>query len=138
MPTKPTMSTQAMLQAAELYLAQVEKYEEVTLRHLAEFLGVGIMVVNRWLPIPQWERLRNAWIQERLKRAMAMACAEVKTQDDFSIECVARFAGMPVNAVLRFLPEDQWKTRRDTHQINQEEGEHQEQPSISTQYAHDA
>jgi len=127
-----------MLQAAELYLAQVEKYEEVTLRHLAEFLGVGIMVVNRWLPTPQWERLRNAWILERLRRAMDMVCAEAKTQDDFTMERIARFAGMPLNAVHRFLPEDEWKTRRGTLQTTQEEGERQEQPSISTQYAHRA
>jgi integrase len=137
MPTKPTMSTQDMLQAAELYLAQVEKYEEVTLRHLAEFLGVGIMVVNRWLPTPQWERLRNAWIQERLRRAMDMVCAEAKIQDDFTVERIASLAGLPSSVVHRALPEE-WKSRHQTLPITGKKGEHQEQPSIMMQYIHQA
>src|SRR6266516_6218839 len=117
MPTKPTMRTQDMLEAAELYLAQVEKYEEVTLKHLSEFLGVGIMVVKRWLPIPHWERLRNTWIQERLIRAMDMVCAEAQSQDDITVEQLAHFAGMPLYAVQRFLPKDEWKLHQDTLQI---------------------
>src|SRR5258708_6011231 len=134
MPTKPAMSTRDMIRTTEQYLAQAESYEEVTWQHLAEFLGVGVMVVYRWLPVPQWERLRNAWIQGRLKRAMDMVCAEAKTQDDFTMEQIARFAEMPLNTVQRFLPEDEGRTRRGTLQITQEEGEPQEQPSISTQY----
>lgn len=138
MSTKPKMSTQDMLRAAEQYLAQTESYKEVTLQHLAEFLGVGIMTVYRRLPVPQWERLRNAWIQERLRLSVDIVCAEAKTQGDFTQERIAHVAGMPLHAVHRFLPNDEWESRRGRLQITHEERERQKQPSISTQYAHRA
>ena len=109
-----------MLQAAERYLAQTETYEAVTLKGLAEFLGVETHFVYRWLPVPLWEQLRRSWIQSRLRKAIEDFCTEDKTQKDFTVENIALYAKMPRPVVCRFLPESEWQARQATHEIGNE------------------
>lgn len=59
MTTKPQLTVQDMLQAAEEYLGQTETYEAVTQKCLAEFLGVSINIVHQRLPHLEWKQLRS-------------------------------------------------------------------------------
>src|SRR6266566_2348499 len=138
MTTKPKMSIQTMLQAAELCLAQTEKYEELTLKHIAEFIGRGVLCVYRWLPASEWERLQEEWIQKRLRLAMDIVCAETKIQEDLSVERIARVAGMPLSVADHFLHRDGWQPQPGVFPADQEKREYPEQSSITLQYVHRA
>ncbi len=138
MPTKPTMSTQTILQAAELCLAQTEKYEDLTLQHIAEFIRQGVHIVRRWLPATQWERLQETWIQKRLRLAMDIVCAEAKSQEDLSVERIAHLAGIPLSVAHHFLPHDEWQLLCGVFSTAQEKREYTEQSSITLQYFHRA
>lgn len=127
-----------MLQAAELCLAQTEKYEELTLKHIAEFIGRSVDTVYRWLPVSEWERMREEWIQKRLRLAMDIVCAETKTQEDLSLERIARVAGMPLSVADHFLHRDEWQPRPGVFPADQEKREYPEQSSITLQYVHRA
>src|SRR6266487_2266725 len=99
------MSTQVLIQTAEQYLAETETYEAATLKRFAQFLGVSYGVVYRWLPIHEWQILRNKWIQTRIRRTIDTMPAEVKTQEGMKVEYIASSTCMPLSIVRRFLTE---------------------------------
>lgn len=138
MAKKSTMSTQDMAQAAEAYLDQTESYKAVTLQHLANFLGVGIQVVNHWLSIPRWEQLQRSWIEKRLRLIMEAIYTDAKTQEDFSIEKIASYAGIPSSIAHVCLTELGWKELCATLPDIRKKSEPQAEPSMAHWYIHQA
>lgn len=108
-----SLDTQYMLQAKE-YLESTDQYKKTTVRHFAKFLGKAEKTIYTHIPAYKWEILRNDWIEKRLKQAMDAVYAEAKIQQDFNHGKIAEYAQMPFSTVQRFLPLDEWRTRRDT------------------------
>src|SRR5437016_1351660 len=111
-----------MLQA-ERYLALTEQFESVTLKDFAEFLGEPEQIVRERFPLHHWEIQRNTWIENHLSRAMDAACTEVQSRNEFTKNCIARYAAMPYSIVCRFLSEDEWQARRATLPTTREKSE---------------
>lgn len=104
-------STSYVLQA-EKYLASTERYEEITYQHFARFVGVPEWTLRKRFPTYQWERLRDTWIENRVKQAIDAVFADSKTQIDFTRKKIAEYAAIPHAKVMRFLPESEFKDRR--------------------------
>src|SRR5258708_725783 len=112
MPFKSKWTTQSMLQAAKKYLAQTKAYEALTLQNLADFLGVNIQIINRWLPIPQWEQLRCTWIRDQIKQTIEILYTKRGNREEITIKDIASQAAMPFKVIRDFLPESEWQTQR--------------------------
>ncbi len=93
-------------QKVEHFFAQVQTYQEVTLRNLLAFVGIDQISLLHVFSRVQLKGLRDAWTREHLRKAMDDLCQHPIVQSDFSALRVATHAGVCESVLYHFAKEE--------------------------------